>query len=191
MENRNLIKIATVGDKCVGKTVILEKYTNNIIKKDYYPTVGVDFFSIDFTKETKLHLWDLSGNDIYRSLVNVYLQDCNGIILVYDISCRKSFENIEKWLDLYTRVNNNNFYGLVVGNKSDLYFKRKVGYLEGKYFATKNNCKFIENSSFGESKIDIDNFVSQIIDRDTNSITKLDNFDLADEVKIKSSWCCK
>ena len=100
--NYNLIfKIVLIGDSNVGKTNILSKYLQNEFNPDSKATVGVEFGSktININNNViKAQIWDTAGTEKYRSITNAYYKGAKGAFVVYDISRKTSFNNIDKWL---------------------------------------------------------------------------------------------
>ena len=110
--NYNLIfKIVLIGDSNVGKTNILSKYLQNEFNPDSKATVGVEFGSKTFNindNVIKAQIWDTAGTEKYRSITNAYYKGAKGAFVVYDISRKTSFNNIDKWLfDLKNNVYEN------------------------------------------------------------------------------------
>ena len=89
----------------------------------YISTIGVDFKirTIELDQKTiKLQIWDTAGQERFRTISSTYYRGAHGIIVVYDVTNRMSFDNVTRWLteiDKYARENVNK---LLVGNKSDL-----------------------------------------------------------------------
>ena len=142
--------ILILGDCNVGKTSLIDVVKGNKFKETYNPTVGFDFFSLCvkiYDKIIKLQIWDISGQETYRSLINDFLKKTSLIILVYDITNIKSFENIDTWLkDI--KIITEEAKIILVGNKSDLAGKRVVTEEKGKEKCESNHLtEFIECSS--------------------------------------------
>jgi small GTP-binding protein len=94
-----------------------------------------------------VQLWDTAGQERYRSMVTAYYQQAHGVVLVYDISCRESFENLHFWKDLIENKCNEDTKVLLIGNKSDLDSIREVSEKEGQEYAQKYNYFFMETSA--------------------------------------------
>ena len=104
-------------------------------------------------KKVKLQIWDTAGQERFKNITASYYRGGNGVLVVYDITDRDSFENLNSWLIEIEKNANKNIYKLLIGNKSDLEDKRKVTYQEGKDFATINGMQFIETSAKTDSKV--------------------------------------
>eukprot|EP00472_Partenskyella_glossopodia_P008419 CAMPEP_0197541034 /NCGR_PEP_ID=MMETSP1318-20131121/66936_1 /TAXON_ID=552666 /ORGANISM="Partenskyella glossopodia, Strain RCC365" /LENGTH=199 /DNA_ID=CAMNT_0043100165 /DNA_START=1195 /DNA_END=1794 /DNA_ORIENTATION=+ len=146
----HLLKLLMVGESNVGKTSILLQYTQDEYDSKTKSTIGVDLKvkTIEYMgKKLKLTLWDTAGQDRFRTLTASYYRGANGVILVYDVSNRQSFDHVKFWLkevDIY--CTNDDVVLMLVGNKIDLE-DRKVSKEEGIAFARSNNMLFMECSA--------------------------------------------
>ena len=104
-------------------------------------------------KKVKLQIWDTAGQERFKNITASYYRGGNGVLVVYDITDRESFENLNSWLIEIEKNANKNVYKLLIGNKNDLEEKRKVTFQEGKDFATSNGMQFIETSAKTASKV--------------------------------------
>ena len=100
-----------------------------------------------------MQIWDTAGQERFKNITASYYRGGNGVLVVYDITDRDSFDNLNSWLIEIEKNANKNVYKLLIGNKSDLEEKRKVTYQEGKDFATSNGMQFIETSAKTDSKV--------------------------------------
>ena len=94
-------KIAIIGDSKVGKSCLIQKIQNDSFHENYEPTMGFEFKTISTKikdKVLKFQIWDTSGNHLYQEVTKGILKDCSLIILVYDITNKQSFQNIDSWL---------------------------------------------------------------------------------------------
>ena len=98
-------------------------------------------------KNVKLQIWDTAGQERFKNITASYYRGGNGILVVYDITDRESFNNLNSWLIEIEKSANKNVYQILIGNKCDLEEKRAVTYQEGKDFADSNGMKFIETSA--------------------------------------------
>jgi len=153
-----LFKIILMGDSGVGKTSLISRYIDNEFIETFISTIGVDFkirtVSIE-DKLVKLQIWDTAGQERFRSIMSSYYRGSHAIICVYDVTDRKSFENIENiWLGEYKKYLDSVCECFIVGNKIDLP-DRAVSEQEGKDFASKNNMVYIEISSKQNINVDL------------------------------------
>jgi Ras-related protein Rab-2A len=97
-----LFKYIVIGDTSVGKSCLLLQFLEKKFKFDHDTTIGVEFGSKIITvkdKHIKLQIWDTAGQETFKSITRSYYRGSIGVILVYDITNRDSFNNISKWLD--------------------------------------------------------------------------------------------
>jgi Ras-related protein Rab-1A len=105
-------------------------------------------------KKVKLQIWDTAGQERFKNITASYYRGGNGVLVVYDITDRDSFDNLNSWLIEIEKNANKNVYKLLIGNKSDLEEKRKVTKLEGENLSKKYNCQFFEVSAQSGKNID-------------------------------------
>ena len=98
-------------------------------------------------KKLKLQIWDTAGEERFKSITSSYYRGANGILLLYNITDRESFENLNSWLIDIAKNAKKDICKILVGTNCDLENERKVTYQEGKDFATSNGMKFIEVSA--------------------------------------------
>ena len=158
-----LFKLLLIGNSSVGKSSLLFRFVENVWDDSFVPTIGVDFVSKKYFyiyiyiqklktlevngKKVKLQIWDTAGQERFKNITASYYRGGNGVLVVYDITDRESFENLNSWLIEIEKNANKNVYKLLIGNKCDLEEKRKVSYQEGKDFAESNGMKFMETSA--------------------------------------------
>ena len=144
------IKIMVIGESLVGKTALIKRYTKNTFGGEYLTTVGIDFqdkFLNINGKEIKIELWDTAGQERFRNIAKNYFQSSDGFLLVYDLTKKSSFENLEFWNEQISLNAPKETKYILVGNKKDLEDQREVKIEEGEDFAKKNNIKFYETSA--------------------------------------------
>ena len=118
------------------------------INNEYEASIGVDFFSktIKYKGKTiKLQIWDSAGQEKFRSLIPNYIRGSSLVFIVYDITNRKSFENLQSWIDFVNNIENSNI--VILANKIDLENQRQVQTEEGQKFCTEKNYDFFEVSA--------------------------------------------
>ena len=120
------LKILVLGDTAVGKTCLLLKYVDGFFPDNYISTVGVEYkIKVVELNGTKiiLKIWDTCGQERYKSLAKTFIKDADGILFVYDISNKQSFEHIKDWIRESEEANGE-FQKIVLGNKIDLYQRK-------------------------------------------------------------------
>ena len=204
-----IFKIVLIGNTSVGKTNILSKYLTDQFDPDSKATVGVEFGTKNFKIENnivKVQIWDTAGQERYRSITNAYYKGAKGSLLVYDITNKKSFDDLDKWiLDLKTN-GDDNLSLILLGNKSDLEDKRVISTEEGKNKAEFYKSSFLETSAlngnniekaFSELIMDVYKNNHEIFEKQAN--VKINNDRAIDLDKGKNNennkdnergWCC-
>ena len=97
-----MFKIIIIGDAGVGKSNILVRYTKNEFDSSMKPTVGIEFASKKIKigdANIKLQIWDTAGQEKFKSVSKQYYKGAVGVMLVYDITKRKTYENVPKWIE--------------------------------------------------------------------------------------------
>ena len=147
----HLVKILLVGDSGVGKSSLLARFISDSFDEQG-PTVGVDFklkhVDVDGTR-LMLTVWDTAGQERFRTLTSAYYRGAHGVVFVYDVTSRESFENArETWrkeVEMYGTIANS--VKSVIGNKIDREDERTVARKEGVAFAKEYGCLFLECSA--------------------------------------------
>ena len=139
---RKVIRISMLGDSTVGKTSIINVFLNREFSNDVLSNIGVDKNETKMTmpdgKEMKLIIWDTAGQERFHSIATNTIKNCQGIVVTFDLTNRKSFDNVVRWLgDI--REYNESIPIILFGNKSDLIEKRVVKGEEAEEFSSKNN----------------------------------------------------
>jgi len=144
-----IFKYITIGNSGVGKSSIVSRYLNDSFNIEHEITLGVEFaiknIKINNTR-IKIQLWDTAGQECFKSITRQYFRESAGVILVYDIANRKSYEDAKLWLIDVLKANVNPEI-IFIGNKNDLDHKREVTFDEGLEYAKLNNMLFTEISA--------------------------------------------
>jgi len=152
-----LFKLLLIGDSGVGKSCLLLRFADDTYTDSYISTIGVDFKirTVDLdTKTIKLQIWDTAGQERFRTITSSYYRGAHGIIIVYDITDKESFDNVRQWLFEIDRYASENVCKLLVGNKSDLSNKRAVEYDAAKAFADELTIPFLETSAKNATNVE-------------------------------------
>ena len=143
-------KIMVLGESKVGKTSLIKRYTKDQFGGVYLTTVGMDFqdkiIEIE-DKKVRLQVWDTAGQERFRNVTKSYFQSSHGLLVVYDITDRESFEKINFWMENIKNNAPENAKLILVGNKCDLANERKVTIEDGENKARNYNIKFFESSA--------------------------------------------
>jgi len=154
--NNDKYKIILVGDTGVGKTAIVNRFIDNVFKKDHNCTIGVEFFvkSVNFDNNVmNLLIWDTCGQERYRTITKQYYRNVAGCMVVFDISKKNTFDNIKYWMKdvLENGIEINTI--ILVGNKEDLRDVREVSEKDVQELISQNNIKYIEVSAKSGSNV--------------------------------------
>lgn len=198
-------KLIFLGDQRVGKSCIIERFTNDTFtNEDYEATVGLDFktknVQID-NQDIRLLLYDTAGLEKFRSLLPMYTKDANIILLVYDVTIKDSFLHLSDWLNFLTeeKIDIKDKIFAVVGNKTDLNDRREVKAEEGEKFAEEKNFIFTEvSAATGDGINDLfDVILKEMLKKKTKLLPhpqpqpyNLKGFDGGIKPKVGKKDCC-
>ena len=144
------IRLMLIGDSNVGKTSIIKRYCNNQFSPSYISTVGIDFETKYLRLNGKiinLQIWDTAGQERYKVLAKNYYKNSDGFIIVYDITDKKSLNNVANWITQIKDSASENVKCVLLGNKCDLEELRQVDINQGKDLANNYHLKFYETSA--------------------------------------------
>jgi len=145
-----LSKVILIGDSGVGKSSLLYRYTDNDWNPHYIATIGVDFKVTTFEragKVLKLQLWDTAGQERFKTITQSYYRGAHGVLIVYDVTNRESFQNVVQWLREVRALTPATVPVVLVANKCDLDSQRLVTAQEGRDLATELSCTYVEASA--------------------------------------------
>ena len=152
-----LFKIILVGDTSVGKTNIINKYIKNEFKEDFYATIGVEFSHKQFIVDNhkiKAQIWDTAGQERYKAITRAYYKGAKGAFIVYDITRKETFNNIDKWRNELISSCNKEVTIMLVGNKCDMEEKREITKEQGEEKAKSFGFSFIETSALSGENLE-------------------------------------
>uniref|UniRef100_A0A4W3IRB8 RAS and EF-hand domain containing n=1 Tax=Callorhinchus milii TaxID=7868 RepID=A0A4W3IRB8_CALMI len=122
-QSNKAFKIVLAGDAAVGKSSFLLRLCKNEFRGNTSATLGVDFQMKSLIvdgEQTVLQLWDTAGQERFRSIAKSYFRRADGVLLLYDVTCEKSFLNVREWVDMIEDSTHENIPIMLVGNKVDL-----------------------------------------------------------------------
>jgi len=161
------LKILVIGEAGVGKSSLMLRFIEEKFTADILPTVGLDFRVkvLDLKGySVKLSIWDTAGQERFRNITSAYYRGAHGVVLVYDITSRNSFQCLENWVKEESKhAGEKETLKLVVGNKSDQRSKRRVSTEEGRSWAEEKGFSFIETSAKDNSGVEA--AFSQLVER--------------------------
>ena len=207
-----LYKIILLGDSTVGKTALVKKISDNIFLPTSVSTIGMDQKTLEIEcklgnkmKKVSLTITDTSGQERYKAITRTFFKDIDGVILMYDITDKKSFKDLDYWINEVKQNTNkkeNEYLNFIIGNKLDLVEEneemRKVTEDEIKEFCDKYQGIYLgecSNKNFSSSKFKTEIFtiiISKIFDK-VGIIKKSDEEVInikPEDIKKKKSGCC-
>ena len=146
-----LYKILLLGDSTVGKTCFLLRFMEDSFIDLHMATIGLDYklktMILEEQKIVKVQIWDTAGQDKFRAITRNYYKGASGIILIFDVTNIKSFENIKKWINEIKEEISENVSIVLIGNKIDNVKERKITKEQGEKIANESGTKFFETSA--------------------------------------------
>ena len=201
-----LFKIVIIGDTYVGKTNILSRYISNEFDPNSNSTIGVELTTKTYNfdnNDVKVQIWDTAGQEKYRSITSSYYKGAQGCLLVYDITKKKSFDNIDKWYSELKSNSDEKIYTMLLGNKSDLEENREVSIEEAEKKAKNFNIAFMETSAYNGNNINkaFNELINNVYQNNKHAFNQEIKVFLKDkgveipqenneDNKKDSNWCC-
>ena len=185
IENETQITILTLGEKAVGKTSLVLKYTDNTFNEKYISTIGIDSKDKYLKKNGenfKLRLVDPSTLVINQNLINL---ECDGIIFLYDITNKNSFDKISKYIEIFQDKKGKNFPMILLGNKIDKKEERKISKEAGEELAKTKGINFSEISVKEGTNVDeaVNSLINQIFETNPKLKDNIENAPMLNENK--------
>ncbi|XP_043098105.1 uncharacterized protein rab44 isoform X2 [Puntigrus tetrazona] len=141
--------VVMVGNSCVGKTSFIRRFHEGQFTEDYRSTIGVDTCVQTVAlpdKTVKLHIWDTAGQERFHSITTQMFHKADGLLLMYEITCSKSFISVRDWISQARERAPDDVIMMLLGNKNDS-VKREVQIQEGADLAREYNIHFMECSA--------------------------------------------
>ena len=190
MEHDYLFKLIIVGDCGVGKSSLLLQFTDANFYDTYLSTIGVDFkiktIQID-NKTVKLQIWDTAGQERFKSIITSYYRGSHGLLLVYDVTSEKSFNNLDTWLnEIKSNIKDRQITKILIGNKCENVKNREVQFSDAEEFALKNNLTYLETSAKTAENVTLafEHIIKQLIANTSFTLKK--SFELELELQSQS-----
>nr|XP_058972215.1 ras-related protein Rab-10-like [Pocillopora verrucosa] len=181
-----LFKLILVGDSGVGKTDILFRFSDDAFNTTFQTTIGIEFMmkTIELQgKKIKLQIWDTAGQERFHTITSAYYRGAMGVMLVYDITQEKTFDNIPKWLrDI--EENAPDVEMMILGNKCHMDDRRVVTKERGEQIAREHGIRFFEISA--ETNVNIEQaFYTLAEDILKKQLTK-DNEETSQNIRVNN-----
>ena len=172
-DRKYIIKVCLLGEANVGKTSLLYRYIENKFRDNYKATLGVNLLkkeaNIDGYGLITIQIWDLGGQESFKSLRKLYLEGANGALVIFDVTKRKTFEKLDDWVGDFKDARGEEPL-LLVGNKTDLIDNMKVKENEAREFASKNGMECVMTSAKTGENVEAAflNLIKVILDKVSN-----------------------
>ena len=188
-------RVITLGDSGVGKTNFIFRFIDDKFSLNYFSTFGIDTkfknVKLDNGCEIKFKIYDTAGQERFKSISQNYIKKANGILLMYSISDKASFNNIENWMTNIKENSGNKNAIVLIATKCDLNEERVVSKESGEALAKQFGINFYETSS--KSNINIKeaffDIAGQIIEKNKGKKLFNNNLELQQN-KEKTGQCC-
>ena len=159
------LKMILLGESAVGKTSIISRYVDDAFSANIMTSTTMSYVQKYITinnQKILLSIWDTVGQERFRSLSKLFFNDTKIVVLVYSITDKKTFEELDFWLNLYKECIGDEAILGIAGNKADLFLEQEVNEEKGEEYAKKNGGIF-EMISAKENKLGLDNFINKLI----------------------------
>lgn len=186
-----LIRLVIVGEPCVGKSTVIQRYSKGDFIPHYISTIGVDFFSKVLNvdgKNIKIQVWDTAGQERFRTITKSYYRKTAGIILMFDVSKEESFDKLSYWLADIEKFKEPSAKVLLIGNKSDL--EKRVSQSKIEQLCDVFKLNYLETSARLNKNIDqiFTDIIRGIINSDNLNELVIPKREL--EIKNNNLECC-
>ena len=197
------IKLIIIGSVNVGKTSLLARYATGTFQKITKSTSNSSFISkiktANNNQKYEIKLWDTAGQEKYRSLTKIFIKEAKIALLVYAIDDKKTFNDLNMWLNIVKEINSDKIIFGIAANKADLYLKAEVTDEQGKKYAKEIGAEWRSTSSLLDD-CGIDELVDVLFNKyiEENNLRKTASFNAKDTIVLKkktnedekSSGCC-
>ncbi|KNC49265.1 Rab21 [Thecamonas trahens ATCC 50062] len=156
MAAESSFKVVLLGEGCVGKTSLINRYTRNAFVPDHKTTLQASFQEKRLNiggKRVKLAIWDTAGQERFHALGPIYYRDANGALLVYDITDTESFLKVKNWVKELRTMLGKDVVLTIAANKSDLERSRQVDEAEADRYAASVGASHIHTSAKADRNV--------------------------------------
>jgi len=152
-----LIKLLLIGDSGVGKSCLLLRFCDDAWTPSFITTIGIDFkirtIELD-GKRIKLQIWDTAGQERFRTITTAYYRGAMGILLVYDVTDERSFNNVRTWHANVEQHASEGVNKILIGNKCDWTDKKVITEEQGNELAEELGIRYLETSAKNNIKVE-------------------------------------
>ncbi|EGT34384.1 hypothetical protein CAEBREN_06692 [Caenorhabditis brenneri] len=196
-------QILLIGDSGIGKTCMLRRFADDKFDPNCILTgIGVDYKAriLEISGKSVLtQVWDTAGQERFNTITKNFYHRADAVMLVYDITDVRSFENISKWMYNIDENAKDNIVKMLIGNKWDLKDKRVISRDRGEEMAREYGISYHETSAKTNTNIDVafDNIIREIIVKKSQTPTGMHN-DIIDPTQKQEDYvqnvlklCCQ
>ena len=180
------LNILSLGETTVGKTCFILRYTENTYIGNSLSTFGIDYktkkVDIPNKKSYNVNFFDTCGQEKYHSISLNQIKNAHGIILMYDVTQKNTFDAISKWIEDIKKENEQNVPLILVGNKCDLKEEKVVTTDEGQKLAEKFGINFFEVSN--QDGTNVEEAALCLINKIIEEKEKKNNQENGDNIKL-------
>ena len=174
-----IFKVSLIGDSSTGKTSILLRFIDDYFTEDTKSTIGVDFKLVSFELEPKIYakmqIWDTCGSERFKSLTSSFIKTCSAFILIFDLTRKNTFHNIDHWIKII-KENTSPKFMILIGNKSDLINERNIDKEIILEYCEKNLFNYMEISA--KNNLNIEKLFKEVAYQLYNDIKKSEKNDI-------------
>ena len=149
IQQQKAARVVMLGATSVGKTTLIDYIIKGTYNPLTAPTAAAAFFEYKSSgpNPKTIHIWDTAGMERYRAMNSVYYRDAIGALLVFDLTNKDSFDELEGWLTTFITNSSPNPVIILIGNKKDLGDNIEVTEEEIQQFSDKHNLKYFSTSA--------------------------------------------
>lgn len=147
----------------MGKSCLLLRFCDDSYTPSFITTIGIDFKirTIDLDgKRVKLQIWDTAGQERFRTITTAYYRGAMGILLVFDVTDERSFNNVRNWIHNTEQYASEGVNKILIGNKCDVTEKRVVDRERAEALAAEYGLTYIETSA--KARINVEEAFTQL-----------------------------
>ncbi|CAH8567210.1 unnamed protein product [Heterobilharzia americana] len=190
------VKIILIGDSNVGKSSLVRSFTTQPNEVDASSTISTDLKLCEMIVNdelVKLYIWDTAGTERFKNQMSPsYFRHAQGALVVYDVGCQKSFEELKNWLKTIEHHSGSRIVKLIVGNKIDLP-ARAIPIQKAEEFAKSINCTYLETSAKNRTNVKeaFETLVQLIMEKHSTDVRiKETTIILHEKSGSRKSRCC-
>lgn len=192
--SKRRIHIIMLGESHVGKTALVRRYHDDTFTSQHITTLGIDFITKEVHKsesETIIaKIWDTAGQEKFRTITKSFYKQANGILLVFDLTDRESFDKLHSWVSNINETAEEDVVKFLVGNKLDIAESRAVNREEALKIASEYDMRYFETSA--KYKINVHEVFSELIEDVSKRTTEkgLHSKVLESAAGSRAGYCC-